>query len=148
VDCVTTSKTDWRCTRSSTVPAWNLLGIADDDPLLAADAVRVLEKPHSERRNGRAYEIQRRDTSTFRLPMQRSMEEAERDREAFLAFVHTHQAELHLKSPAPSRNIFEACFVTAIFLLGTAWNVPRWWRGDDRTRRDRRQTPPAPGRLR
>jgi len=120
VDCTTTSKTEWRCTRSSTVPAWNLLGVADDDPLEAADAVRVGEQPSTWRRRGHAYEVQRRDARTFRLPRQPSIEEAERDREAFLAFVRAPRGELHLESPGPKQRFFVPGVFTALVLLGTA----------------------------
>jgi hypothetical protein len=131
-DCTAATEDSWTCTRRSTVPVWSMLGLDEMDQLNAADVARIAPKASYWRRHGHAFEIQRHDGSRFRLPRQTSAPTAETDRDAFVAFTRAQRGALQLTSPGPwGRRLF-AGVVTLLIVGATAWNVPRWWRGDGR----------------
>jgi hypothetical protein len=130
VDCTAGLGDTWTCTRTSTVPVWQLLGVDELDVLTADQAARLAPEPSSWRRRGYAFEVQRHDGTRFCLPRQPSSAEAERDRQAFVAFCQAGDGVLRLDAPARAHYRFGFAAVTALWLGGTAWNARRWMRGE------------------
>ena len=130
MDCTAGLGDTWTCTRTSTVPMWQLLGVDELDVLTADQAARLAPKPSSWMRHGFAFEVQRHDGTRFRLPRQPSSAEAERDRQAFVAFCQAGNGTLRLDAPERARYRFGFDAVAALCLGGTAWNARRWMRGE------------------